>query len=87
MQNPCIILVPNSEHAYSEPLQASTMRRFAKRVNSHNYIYKFNYFCNISFSRSPPYEINIMNFFNAGLIFGPEVFILCKKYRLEGRGP
>ena len=44
----------------------------------------YNYFCNISFSRALPYDINIMSFFNSGLIFGPEVFILYKKY--DGRG-
>ena len=33
----------------------------------------------ISFSRFLLYEINIMNFLNTGLIFTPEVFILCKK--------
>ena len=40
-----------------------------------------NYSCylNISFSRSLLYEMNIMDFFNTGLIFTPEVFILYKK--------
>ena len=27
-----------------------------------------------------------MNFLNSGLIFGPEIFILCKKYRGRGSG-
>ena len=38
-----------------------------------------NYFRDISFSRFLLYEINIMNFLNTGLIFTPEVVILCKK--------
>ena len=38
-----------------------------------------NYFRDISFSRFLLYEINIMKFSNTGLIFPPELFILCKK--------
>ena len=38
-----------------------------------------NCFRNISFSLSLLYEINIMNFLKTGLIFTPEVFVLCKK--------
>ena len=62
---------------YSEPetcselYQTSMMNCFEKIVKG------YNYFCNISFSSSPFYEINIMNFLNTGLIFTPEVFILC----------
>ena len=63
------------------------MKRFAKELTAIIIFTNYNYFCNISFSGSPPYEINIMIFFNGGLIFGPEVFILCKKYWLEVRGP
>ena len=58
--------------AYSEPCETSKLKRFAKIVNS------YNYFHNVSFSRCPLYEIN-MNFFHTGLIFTPEVYILCKK--------
>ena len=47
----------------------------------------YNYFCNISFSCSLPYEINIMNFFNTGPIFGSEVLTICKKYGVEGPVP
>ena len=39
----------------------------------------YNHFYNISFSRALLYEINIMNFFNTGRIFTPEVFALCTK--------
>ena len=39
----------------------------------------YNYFRNISFSRSLLYEINFMNFIITGLIFTPGLFILCKK--------
>ena len=66
--------------AYSEPCPTSTMERFAKIVKG------YNYFRNINFSRSLLYEINTMNSFNTGLIFTPEVFILCKQVR-ESRGP
>ena len=52
----------------------------------HVIVKSYNYFCNIIFSRSLLYEINIMNSFNAGLIFTPEVFIPCKKV-WEPRGP
>ena len=38
----------------------------------------YNNVRNISFSRSLLYDTD-MNFFNAGLIFTPEDFILCKK--------
>ena len=48
---------------YSESCQTSTMERFAKIVNS------YNYFCNVSFTRSVTYEINIMDFFNTCLTF------------------
>ena len=47
--------------------------RYAEVVNG------YNYFRNTSFSRSLLYEINIINFFNTGLIFTKEAFILCKK--------
>ena len=73
-------LTHSKPEAYSKPSQTSTMEHFAKIVNS------YNYFCNISFSRSLLYEINIINFFNAGLIFTPEVFILCKKVWELGGG-
>ena len=59
--------------AYSEPCQTSLMECFAKIVNN------YNYFCNIIFSFSLLYDINIMKFYNSGLIFTPEVYILCKK--------
>ena len=38
-----------------------------------------NYYHNISFSRSLLYAIKFRNFFNAGLIFTPKVFIPYKK--------
>ena len=59
--------------AHLKPCQASIMECFVK-------IFKdCHYFRNISFSVTLLYEINIMNFLNTGLIFSPEVFILCKK--------
>ena len=57
--------------AYSEPCQTSTMQHFAKIVNG------YNYFRNISISCSLLYEKNV-NFYHAGLIFTPELFIWCK---------
>ena len=53
---------------YLEPCQTSSIQHFAKMVNG------YNYFRNISFSRSLLYEKNV-NFHNAGLIFTPELFI------------
>ena len=64
---------------YSEPLAYSKPEeRFAKKVNDYNYIR------NLCFSLSLLYEINIMVFFNTGLIFAPEVIILCKKRMVLG---
>ena len=59
--------------AYSKLCQTSTMECYAKIVKD------CNCFRNINFSRFLRYEINIMNFLNIGLIFTPEVIILCKK--------
>ena len=58
IQNPGIsrILACSEPKAYSEPCQTSMMERFAKIVNG------YSYFCNINFSRSLLYEINIMTF-------------------------
>ena len=70
---PCVTL------KYLEPCQISTMERFTKIDNGYNYFRKSRYFRNISFTSSQLYEINIMNFFNAGLSFILEVLILCKK--------
>ena len=58
--------------AYSKLCQTSTMECFAKIVKG------YNYYRDISFSRFLLLEINITNFLNTGLIFTPEVFILCK---------
>ena len=57
---------PYSEfQAYSEPYQRSRVEHFSEIVKGYNC---FCNFCNINFSRSQLYEIN-MNFFNAVLIF------------------
>ena len=58
---------------YSKLCQISAMECYAKLVKG------CNCFRNINFSRFLRYEINIMNFLNIGLIFTPEVSILCKK--------
>ena len=59
------------------------MECFAKIVNG------YNYFRNTNFSRSLLYEINMMNFFNTGRTFAPEVFLPCRKLQgtnvTEGR--
>ena len=47
--------------------------------SSEEIVNHYNYSRNTSFSRSLFYEINIMNFFNTGRIFNPEVLILSKK--------
>ena len=59
-----------------EPYQTSTMDHFAKIVN------RYNYFRNISFSRSLLCEKS-MYFLNKCLIFTPEVFDI-KTYRPRG---
>ena len=64
--------IQNLEHI-QKLCQTSTMECFAKIVTG------CSYFRNISFSRFLLYEINIMNILNIGLIFTPEVIILCKK--------
>ena len=48
------------------------MECFAKIVKG------YNYFRKIGFSRFLLYEINIMNFLKTGLVFNPELFVLCK---------
>ena len=60
--------------------QISSMESIAKIVKG------CNYFRDISFSRFLLYEINIMKFSNTGLIFPPELFILCKKKVWGPRG-
>ena len=66
--------------AYSRLSQTSTMECFAKIVKD------CNYFRNIGFSRFLLYEIHIMSFLKTGLIFTPEIFVLCKKvWHLTGR--
>ena len=49
------------------------MERFAKIGNG------YNYFRSTNFWRVLLYEINMMNFFNAGRTFAPEVFLPCRK--------
>ena len=66
-------LVYSEPKPYSKSCQISSLECFARIVNG------FNYFRNISFSGSLLYKRNIMNSFNTGLIFSPEVFIPCKK--------
>ena len=58
--------------AYRKLCQPSTMECVAEIMKG------CNYFRNISFWCFVLYEINIMNFLKADLIFNPEVFILCK---------
>ena len=62
------------------------MRPFAKIVNGYHYICNYNYFRNISFSRSLLYEISIMNFIKTGLIFTPEVLLYVKNMRAKRGG-
>ena len=64
--------------AYSESCQTSTLVCFVKIV------YRYNYFHNISFSRSLLYELNIMNFLMQ-VSFSPQKYLFyIKKY--EGSG-
>ena len=66
--------------ACSERCQVSMMKTFAKIINSTIIIFtNYNYFHSIGLKNSLLHEINIMNFFNTGLIFTPEVVILYKK--------
>ena len=64
--------------SYSELCQTATMQHFARIVNG------YNYFRNISFSRSLLYEKNV-NFYNAGLLFTPESYKIKKLW--DPRGP
>ena len=65
-------MVYSEPEAYSELCQTCKIERFAKIINFNNCLR------NLSFSRSLLYETNTMNYFNTGLIFTPEVLILCK---------
>ena len=64
IQNPGVLTTLE----YSEPCQTSSMKRFANIING------YNYFRNISLSRSLLCE-KTMYFCNTCLIFTPEVFI------------
>ena len=68
IQNPGIFRIRGifKTLVYSEPCQTFTMERFAEIVN------EYNYFRNISFSRSLLYEMNIMNYFRTYIIFTPK---------------
>ena len=66
--------------AYSEPCQTSTMEHFTKVLTAIIIFANYNYFRKISFSCSLLYEVNIMNIFDAGLIFAPEYLFHEKKY-------
>ena len=60
--------------AYSEACQTSTMEHFEKQLTPIIIFASYNYFRNISFPCLLVHEINMI-FFDAGLIFIPEVFI------------
>ena len=57
---------------YLKPCQTFTMEHLAKVVNA------YNHFCNISFSHSSLYEIN-MKFFNTCIIFTFKVIVRTKQ--------
>ena len=50
-----------------------------KYLTTITFFTNYNFFGNISFSRSLFYKINTLSFFNIGLIFTPDVFILYRK--------
>ena len=66
--------------AYAKPwyIQNPGMFRTRGIFNPIIIFSNYNYFLNINFPCSLLHEIYIMIFFNTGLIFTPEVFILCK---------
>ena len=87
---PCVTLAYSEPHAYSERwhIQTCHIRRpvkyllpsiLLKYLTTITFFTNYNYFGNISFSRSLFYKINTLNFFNIGLIFTPDVFILYRK--------
>ena len=78
---PCYIQSPGifKNLAYSEPKAYSETCQTSMMKSSEEIVNHYNYSRNTSFSRSLFYEINIMNFFNTGRIFNPEVLILSKK--------
>ena len=80
IHNPGIFrtLVYSKSEAHSEPCQTPTISVFRKQLMATIIFTNYNYFCSISQPRSLLDEINI-NLFNTGLIFTPEVVILCKK--------
>ena len=75
IQHPDIFktLAYSKSKTHSELCQTFTMKHLAKIVSG------YNHFCSISLPRSLLHKINIMNFFNAGLIFTSELVILCRK--------
>ena len=90
IQNPELfrVLGYSEPEAYSKSSQTSTVELFGKQLTTIIIFASYNYFHNFSFSCPLVHEINMI--FNAGLIFTPEVFILCKKVwvpRSRSRGP
>ena len=86
MQNSGIMHIPNprrTERSVKHPRGSALRKELTTIIIFANY----DYFCNISFSRSLLYGIHTMKFFNTGLIFSPEVFILCIKYGGRELGP
>ena len=85
IQNPDIFRIL----AYSQPCKTSAMVRFAKIV-IYIYIYMYIYIKLFSQNRLLTfflfYEKTIMNFFNIGLNFTLETFMLCKSMGTEGSG-
>ena len=83
-------LAYSEPHAYSERwhIQTCHIRRpvkyllpsiLLKYLTTITFFTNYNFFGNISFSRSLFYKINTLSFFNIGLIFTPDVFILYRK--------
>ena len=88
---PCLTLaysepwyIQNNQKHIQNPVKYLGWSILRKQLTS--IIILANYFRKISFLRSLLYEINIVIFLNAGLIFTPEVFIVRKKV-WEPTGP
>ena len=86
-------LAYSEPHAYSERwhIQTCHIRRpvkyllpsiLLKYLTTITFFTNYNYFGNISFSRSLFYKINTLSFFNIGLIFTPWMYLFyIEKYR------
>ena len=66
--------------AYSKPWQRPIMKRFVKKANGYNYLRKLQLSSRYQLLTCSTLGNEYHDFFNAGLIFTPEMYFNIKKY-------